>query len=115
MTYRIAPGTLQALLAALAALLVVAAGVLVWFTLPRRRRAKGPELPPLQRALQLVRASTSNGYPAERRQALGRLARELSADGQRDLAQAAVRLAWSAQPPSREATGDFADHVEAAL
>ena len=114
-TYRIAPGTLQALLAALAALLVVAAGVLVWFALPRRKRARGPELPALQRALQLVRASTSNGYPAHRRQALGRLARELSADGQQDLAQAAVRLAWSSHPPSREATSDFADRVEATL
>jgi hypothetical protein len=93
----------------------VAAGVLVWFALPRRKRAGGPELPPLQRALQLVRASTSNGYPAHRRQALGRLARELTADGQPDLAQAAVRLAWSSQPPSREATSDFADRVEAEL
>ena len=114
-TYRIAPGTLQPLLAALAALLVLAAVVLVWFGLPHRRRSSGPELPPLQRALQLVRASTSNGYPAERRQALGRLARELRADGRRDLAHAAVRLAWSSAPPSREATSAFADRVEATL
>jgi hypothetical protein len=114
-TYRISPGTLQPLLAALAALLVLTAGVFVWFALPRRRRSSGPEPPPLQRALQLVRASTSNGYPAERRQALGRLARELRADGRRDLAHAAVRLAWSSAPPSREATSDFADRVEATL
>jgi hypothetical protein len=115
-TYRIAPGTLQPLLAGLAALLVLAAGLLVFAALPRRRAAPaGPELPPLEHALRLVRASTANGYPAERRRALGRLARELRADGQPDLAQAAVRLAWSSHPPSSEATSAFADRVEASL
>jgi hypothetical protein len=114
-TYKIAPGTLQPLLAALSAILVLAAGLFVYATLPRRRVATGPELPPLEDALRLVRASTANGYPAERRKALGRLARELRADGRRDLAQAAVRLAWSSHPPTSEATSDFADRVEAAL
>jgi len=113
-SYRISPGTLQALLAALSALLVLAAGTLVYFALPKRRAA-GPDLPPLERALRLVRASTANGYPAERRKALGGLARELSADGRRDLAQAAVRLAWSSQPPSPEAASAFADQVEESL
>jgi hypothetical protein len=115
-TYRISPGTLQPLLAGLAALLALAGGLLVFAALPRRRApARGPDLPPLEYALSLVRASTANGYPAERRRALGRLARELRADGQPDLAQAAVRLAWSSHPPSREATTAFADHVEASL
>jgi hypothetical protein len=113
-SYRIAPGTLQALLAALSALLVIAAGTLVYFALPKRRAAK-KDLPPIERALRLVRASTANGYPAERRMALGGLARELSADGRRDLAQAAVRLAWSSQPPSSEAASAFADRVEESL
>jgi hypothetical protein len=113
--YRMSPGTLQPLLGALGALLVLVAAALVFFALPRRRRAAGPELPPLQDALRLVRASTSNGYPAERRKALGRLARELRADGRGDLAQAAVRLAWSSHPPSSEATSAFADRVEASL
>ena len=115
-TYRIAPGTLQPLLAGLAALLVLAAGLLVFAALPRRRAAPaGPALPSLELALQLVRASTANGYPPERRRALGRLARELHADGQPDLAQAAVQLAWSSHPPSPEATSAFADHVEESL
>jgi hypothetical protein len=113
-SYRIAPGTLQALFAALSALFVLAAAVLVYFALPRRQAAE-PDLPPLERALLLVRASTANGYPAERRQALGGLARELRAEGRRDLAQAAVRLAWSSHPPSSEAASAFADHVEEAL
>jgi hypothetical protein len=115
-TYRIAPGTLQPLLAGVSGLLVLAAGLLVFAALPRRRAAPaGPQLPPLEHALQLVRASTANGYPAERRRALGRLARVLRADGHRDLAQAAVLLAWSSHPPSSEATTAFADRVEAAL
>ena len=114
-SYRISPTVLQALLAILAAVLVAAAAALVALALPRRRRAGGPELPPLERALALVRASTANGYPAERRQALGGLARVLGADGRRELAQAAVRLAWSSQPPTAEATAAFADHVEEAL
>jgi hypothetical protein len=114
-TYRIAPGTLQPLLAAVSAVLVLAAGLFVFAALPRRRAAPGPELPPLEDALRLVRASTANGYPAERRKALGLLARELRTDGRRDLAQAAVRLAWSSEPPTSEATSAFADRVEAAL
>jgi hypothetical protein len=115
-SYRIAPGTLQALLAALSALLVLAAGVLMYRALPRRRAiVRDPDLPPLERALLLVRASTANGYPAERRRALGGLARALRADGRPDLAQAAVRLAWSSRPPSSEAASAFADRVEEAL
>jgi hypothetical protein len=115
-SYRIAPGTLQALLAAFSALLVLAAGVLVYYALPRRRAAAaGPDLPPLERALLLVRASTANGYPAERRKALGGLARALGAEGRGDLAQAAVRLAWSSHPPSSEAASAFADRVEESL
>jgi hypothetical protein len=115
-SYRIAPGTLQALLAAFSALLVLAAGALVYYALPRRRAAAaGPDLLPLQRALLLVRASTANGYPAERRKALGGLARALRAEGRGDLAQAAVRLAWSSHPPSSEAASAFADRVEESL
>jgi hypothetical protein len=116
-TYRIAPGLLQALLAAATAILVLGAAFLVALALPARRRLElaRPALPPLERALLLVRASTANGYPAERRKALGRLARELHADGRGDLAQTAVRLAWSADPPSAEATTAFAERVEESL
>jgi hypothetical protein len=114
-SYRIAPGTLQALLAALSALLVLAAAGLVVLALPRRGERRRPAVAPLEQALALVRASTTNGYPAERRKALGVLARALRAEGQRDLAQSAVRLAWSADPPTAHAANDFADHVEEAL
>ncbi len=113
--YSVSPGTLQGLLAGLSAALVLGAAGLVAVALPRRRAAVGPRLPPLEEALALVRASTANGYPAERRRALGRLARELRVEGQRELAGAAVRLAWSAEPPSAEATSELADEVEARL
>ena len=88
----------------------------------RRRRAAaapaaptGPKLPPLEEALALVRASTLNGHNGERRRALGRLARVLRVEGQGELAGAAVRLAWSSDPPSADATSELADEVEASL
>jgi hypothetical protein len=114
-SYRISPRTLQALLAALAAVLVLGAAGLVAVALPRRRGAAGPKLPPLDEALALVRASTLNGHNGERRRALGRLARVLRVEGQGELAGAAVRLAWSSDPPSAEATSELADEVEASL
>ena len=113
-SYRISPRTLQALLAALAAVLVLGAAGLVAVALPRRRPTR-PTLPPLEEALALVRASTLNGHNGERRRALGRLARVLRVEGEGDLAGAAVRLAWSSDPPSAEATTELADEVEAKL
>ena len=114
-SYRISPGLLQGLLAGLAAVLVLGAAGLVAAALPRRRAASGPKLPPLEEALALVRETTSNGHYDERRRALGRLARELRVEGERDLAGAAVRLAWSSEPPSAAAASELADEVEASL
>jgi hypothetical protein len=117
-TYRIDPGTLQALLTAFGAVLVALAAAFT--ALAFRRRVQpvvdtGPQLAPLDRALMLVRASTANGFPEERRKALGLLARELQASGRGELAHDAVRLAWSAEAPSPDAAGAFASQVEAAL
>lgn len=117
-SYRIDPRTLRALLAALSAVLVVLAAALVALALRRRAVPTAPaepELPALDQALLLVRASSANGYPAERRKALGWLARELRASGRADLAGDAARLAWSAEAPSAEATGTFAGQVETSL
>jgi len=117
-TYRVDPGTLQALLTALSAALVVLAAGLAALAFRRRPQAVAetlPELAPLERALLLVRASTANGFPEERRKALGLLARELRDSGRGDLARTAVRLAWSAETPSPDAAGSFASQVEAAL
>ena len=117
-TYRIDPGTLQALLIAFSAALVLLASALTALALRRRARPPAPvapDLAPLDRALLFVHASTANGFPDDRRKALSRLARELRASGRDDLANAAARLAWSADAPSPEAAGEFASEVEAAL
>ncbi len=115
-SYRISPGTLEALLAAAGAVLVlVAAGLAAAMLPPRRRRVEGARLSGLQQALLLVRSSGTNGFPAERRQALGRLARELGASGRGELAATAFRLAWSAEPPTAEAASSFAERVESSL
>jgi hypothetical protein len=110
-SYRASPGTLQAVLAALAALLVLAAGGLLWLGL-RREGPRGPVLSPLVRALAAVRATTANGHVGERRKALGWLGRELGAVEEEDLARSAARLAWSKPEPTPETTGAFADDVE---
>jgi hypothetical protein len=114
--YRIDPGTLRALLTALSVALALAAAVLATLALrqaPEPSTPAGPLLSPLDQALQRVRASTSNGQPAERRRALGRLARELVAVDRDELARDATRLAWSEDAPSPESAGAFAAHVEA--
>jgi hypothetical protein len=111
-TYRLAPGTLALLLDALAALLA-AAGVavagrqaLAW---SGRGHAAADERGELQRALALARES-SGRPPADRRRALGLLARLL---GQRGAALSgpASELAWSAPQPSSEAVSGLVEDV----
>lgn len=117
-SYRVDPAALRTGLAAGAGALALLASALAWLALrrrPERRAEPEPEPDPLVRALLLVRASTTNGFPAERRMALGRLARELRDSGRTDLAQAAGRLAWSAESPSADAAGAFADRLERVL
>jgi hypothetical protein len=117
-TYRVAPGTLRALLTAASAALLLLAAALTALALRRRAQPPvlaEPDLPPLSRALLFVHASTSNGFPDDRRKALSRLARELRVSEQPELARAAARLAWSAEPPSAEAAGTFASQVETEL
>jgi hypothetical protein len=113
-TYAHDPGGLRALLTALVVLLALAAAALAWLALrpARRERRRGPSLSPLERALAAVRASSANGHVAERRKALGWLGRELDAVEQPELADDAARLAWSADAPSPEAAGTFADGIE---
>jgi hypothetical protein len=112
--YRIAPGTLQALLTALAAALALATCVLTWLAL--RPAAGGEEATEsrLAQALRAVRASSANGRPGERRKALGWLGRELRTVRRPAEADEARRLAWSATVPTSQAAGDFAARVETA-
>jgi hypothetical protein len=113
-SHRIAADTLRALAVALAALLAAAAVVLAWVALRPHAAQGGPTTSRLVQALQAVRASTANGRPEERRKALGWLGRELRAVERPTEADAARRLAWSAEPPTPGSTGDFATEVESA-
>jgi hypothetical protein len=114
-SYRIAPDTLRALVVGLAALLALAAVVFAWIALrPHAATDRGPAGSRLEQALRAVRASTENGQPQERRKALGWLGRELRAVERPAEADAARRLAWSAEPPTPRSAGDFAANVESA-
>ena len=112
--YRVSPGTLAALLDAVAAVLALAAGAalaLLWRRAARRRAELRRD--PLDRALALARES-AHRPPEDRRRALGLLARVL---GRRrsGLADPVEALAWSRPPPSAEATTSLADDIEQAV
>ena len=111
-SYRFSPGWLAALLfgASLAFLLVAAA--IVWQLVERRREPEAEPVvdtrPPLERALDAARLASLNGAVPERRRALERVARELTALGEEELAARARTLAWSPDGASRQAVEDFA-------
>jgi hypothetical protein len=106
--YRIAPARLRALLFAAALVL----GLLAAFMLAPLARRLIPqprdERTPLQRALDLVRASLGRGTE-ERRRALDVLARTLDRDPR---ARDALELAWSAPEPEPRRVEDLLAEVE---
>jgi hypothetical protein len=121
-SYDLSPGALVDGLAAASGLLVLAAGVLLFFALRRRVPATAVPEPdgagrtPLESALLLVREASSDGHgPDLRRLALQRLVRELGKSHRRDLAQAAGRLAWSDRDPSAHTALELADRIEQEL
>ena len=111
-SYRFSPGWLAALLfgASLAFLLVAVA--IVWQLVERRREPEAEAVrdtrPRLERALDAARLASLNGAVPERRRALERVARELTALGEEELAARARTLAWSPDGASRQAVEDFA-------
>jgi hypothetical protein len=113
-TYRVAPSGLALGLDLGAALL---AGLGVWIVVREvlRRRPARPahELPPLARALNLLREAKVR--PADdRRRAAGLLARTLATDRDDDLSVTASRVAWGAPEPAPARLEELAQTVEAA-
>jgi len=109
-TFRIAPGVLVGLLAALAGVLV-AAGVVLLVAALRRTPSAPRRLPPLERALLLLDAARRRAEFEEERKALDLLAVELSRHGESDLARAASELAWARLRPASEATDRLTERV----
>jgi hypothetical protein len=104
-TYRLSPRTVAAFAFSLALVCALLGAVLVVSVLRALlRRAPVDELeglPPLERALRLLRLALANGSPPEHRRALDRLARELRREGHRNLAGEARKLAWQRPGPDR--------------
>ncbi len=106
-SYRIKPGLLRTLLLAAAALLVAGALALLWPLLRRLVPEPHDDRTPLQRALDLARASLARG-PEDRRRALDLLARVVG----RDRARALLDLAWSRPQPDPARMESLLESVE---
>lgn len=106
-SYTIGPGLLRALLFGGAAVLLEVAGVLLFPLVKRLLPERRDDRTPLQRALDLVRASLGRG-PGDRRRALDLLARAVGRDGSR----AALDLAWSRPQPDPVRIEALVDSVE---
>lgn len=106
--YRIRPSLLRALLLALAAVLVAVGVFLGWPLLRRVVPQRVDERTPLQRALDLVRASLRRSGE-DRRRALDLLGRTLASDPQ---AHDALDLAWSKPEPEPERVELLVETVE---
>ena len=123
-SYSISPTLLVWLLAAGAALLLAAAGLLVLrfarATAAVLEPVREPELPPvpgrevsaLERALILLERARERGAVPDQRQALEHLAGELRRSGERELAGSATVLAWAEEPPATDATKALAAAVQ---
>ncbi len=111
-TYRIAPSSLAWLLDGLAILLALAAaGVALTVALRLARRGGGaPAAGELERALRLAREAEARPT-ADRRRALGLLARLLDKRNRR-LAGTASDLAWTRPDPDRESLASLVSDVE---
>ena len=121
-SYRVSPGILFPLLLALAALLVVVGGVLVYRAWPERKEAPEPvvelppepALPPLIQALALLEQPPAENGTADRRRALELVADALEGTDTK-LARSARRLAWSEETPPVETTSGLASDAREVL
>jgi len=120
-TYRVAPGLALAVLALAGMLLLAAAAIILFRVLPEREPPPEPEpepepvASPLEQALALLEAPTTNGGQ-DRRRALELVAEEIERwGGDDDLALTARTLAWSADTPEGEETRALAARLRGHL
>jgi hypothetical protein len=106
-SHRLPPTLVMALLLLAAALFVLAACVLVYRALPRRKSLSWESwlalLPPVERALAVLERARTQGDATARRRALERLGMELRAHDAEVLARAALELAWAETTPTSAA------------
>lgn len=109
-TYRIAPGTLAAILEVFAVLCALTATALVGWQVHLHVRRPGPQPGELERALRLTREAERR--PTEdRRRALALLSRALDGDQR---SSATRKLAWSEPTPEPEELEDLVSEIEQA-
>ena len=116
-SFRVAPTALALALDVVAALLAAGAAALLALEIVRdrrRRRGVADDRPPVVRALALVREAEGR-TPADRRKAVGHLARTLDETGGDRFAETASRVAWSPEQPSPDRLDRLADEVEREL
>jgi hypothetical protein len=117
-SYRISPTAVEVVALLLAVLFAVAAAILALRFLPLDRVAtwlgarRADRRSSLERALAHVRAVVAGGQPAEGRRALDRLAFELRATENPELASDASRLAWSEGAPGEARVEPLSHDVE---
>jgi hypothetical protein len=117
-SYRASPKAVELVALILAVLFAAGALILALRFLPLDRLAawlgarRADRRSPLERALALVRDSTSSGRPAEGRRALERLAHELRNARNPELARDASKVAWSRRQPADEVVTPLSQDVE---
>ena len=117
-SYAVSPKAVELVALVLAVLFAAAAAILAIRFLPLDRMAawlgarRADRRTPLERALALVRDATARGRPIEGRRALERLAHELRATSNPELANDATRLAWSRRAPAEAGVEPLSDDVE---
>lgn len=117
-SYRVSPKAVQIVALVLAVLFAAAAAILAARFLPLDRIAawlgarRADRRTALEQALALVREATTNGGTPAGRRALERLAHELRATSNPELARVASRLAWSRPAPGQAGVTPLSDEVE---
>ena len=114
-TYRFAPNALFWAAAAVALLLVAAAGLILSPYLPSVHRLWRRPQPPSQLERALATLEAARGAGADERKALALLAAELGRSGSGSLAWTATELAWSRTEPAAERTAALAEEVRREL